>query len=296
MGYYNLPYNELIKRNEPLSRYTTFGIGGPAEIFFEPRNSAEVKELVEFAGNNELPVNVIGKGSNILVSDSGVRGIVIHFGRNSFKSIERENSLIIVGSGVSLQLLVNKSVGWGLCGLEVLTGIPGTVGGAVALNAGGKYGTISDYIRSVTTIDINGKIHQYNREDIDFGYRKNCFLNQIITDVTLKLKEFEPHEAGELLERSREILEEKKKRQPLSAKSAGCAFKNPTDYSAGTLIEQAGLKGQRVGGAIVSVKHANFIVNTGNATAADVLQLVDMVRCVVLQKFSVLLELEIQVW
>lgn len=296
MEYYNLPYSELIKRHEPLSRYTTFGIGGPAEIFVEPRNSAEIKELVAFGINNRLPINVIGKGSNVLVSDRGVRGIVIYSGRNSFKRIERKNSSIIAGSGVSLPLLVNKSVEWGLGGLEVLAGIPGTVGGAVALNAGGKYGTISECVRSVTTIDIYGRFHQYNREDIDFGYRKNWFLNQIITEVTLSLKECNPPESGELLKRLVEIIEEKKKCQPLSAKSAGCIFKNPTGSCAGTLIEHAGLKGQRIGGALVSEKHANFIVNTGGATASDVLQLVDTIRSAVLRKFNIFLELEIQVW
>ncbi|MBI2559856.1 MAG: UDP-N-acetylmuramate dehydrogenase [Planctomycetes bacterium] len=293
MEYYNLPYNELIKRNEPLSRYTTFGIGGTAEIFAEPRNSAELKEFIEFGRDSRLPINVIGKGSNVLVNDSGVRGIVIYLARNGFKRVKRENSSIIAGAGVSLPLLVNKSVGWGLGGLEVLTGIPGTVGGAVASNAGGKYGTISECIMSVTTIDIDGRTHQYNREDIDFGYRKNCFLNQIIIEAMLKLKECN---RVALLKRSREILQEKNLRQPLSAKSAGCVFKNPEGYCAGALIEQAGLKGQRVGGAIVSEKHANFIINTGNATAVNVLELVDAIKGDVLRKFNILLELEIQVW
>ncbi|HLG30285.1 MAG TPA: hypothetical protein VI387_08760, partial [Candidatus Brocadiales bacterium] len=167
------------------------------------------------------------------------------------------------------------------------------VGGAIASNAGGKYGTISECLESVTTIDINGRICQYSRENIDFGYRKNCFLNQIIIEVALKLKE---RDSSELLKRSSEIIEEKKSRQPLSAKSAGCVFKNPAGYFAGAMIEQAGLKGQRIGGAIVSEKHANFIINTGSATAVDVLKLVDVVRCAVLQKFNILLELEIQVW
>lgn len=293
MEYYNLPYKELVKRNEPLSRYTTFGIGGAAEIFVEPRNIAEIKELIEFGRDNKLPINVIGKGSNILVNDSGVRSIVIHLGGNGFKRIKRENSSIVAEAGVSLSLLVNKCVEWGIGGLEVLTGIPGTVGGSIASNAGGKYGTISEYVRSVTTIDIDGSIHHYNREDIDFRYRKNCFTNQIIIEVTLKLKTCD---SSELLKHSRKILEEKNLRQPLSAKSAGCVFKNPTGYYAGALIEQAGLKGQRVGGAMVSEKHANFIINTGDATAADVLRLVDMIRCAVLRKFNILLELEIQVW
>ena len=167
MEYYNLPYSGLIKRNEPLSRYTTFGIGGPAEIFVEPQNSAQIKELIELGKNNGLPINVMGKGSNILVNDNGVKGIVIHLGRNGFNRTERKNSSIIAGAGVSLQLLVNKGVEWGLGGLEVLTGIPGTVGGAVALNAGGKYGTISECVQSATTVDFDGRIHQYGREDID---------------------------------------------------------------------------------------------------------------------------------
>ena len=293
MEYYNLPYKELVKRNEPLSRYTTFGIGGPAEIFVEPRNTTEIREFIEFGRDNRVPINVIGKGSNILVNDSGVIGIVIHCGRDSFKRIERKDSAIVAGSGVSLPLLVKKSVEWGLGGLEALTGIPGTVGGAIASNAGGKYGTISECLETVTTIDINGRICKYSRENIDFGYRKNCFLNQIIIEVALKLKECD---SSELLKRSSEILEEKKSHQPLSAKSAGCVFKNPEGYCAGAMIEQAGLKGQRVGGAIISEKHANFIINTDSATAADVLKLVDVVRCAVLQKFNILLELEIQVW
>lgn len=293
MEYSSLPYNGLIKRNEPLGSYTTFGVGGPAEVFFEPRTNDEVRELLAFGRDNNLPVKVIGKGSNILVNDSGVRGVVLYFGSDNFNKIERENASIVVGASVSLPLLVNKSIEWGLGGLEPLIGIPGTVGGAVAINAGGKYGTISECIQSVTAIEIDGSIRRYDREDVDFGYRKNCFPNQVITEIMLKLKKCG---SSELRRRSREILEEKKKSQPLSAKSAGCIFKNPNGYSAGYLIEHAGLKGKIIGGAKVSEKHANFIINTGNACAADLLRLIDMARSTVLEKFNVLLELEIQVW
>jgi UDP-N-acetylmuramate dehydrogenase len=180
-----------------------------------------------------------------------------------------------------------------LGGLEALTGIPGTIGGAVKMNAGGKYGSISETISSVTTMTFDGEIKNINRKDIEFTYRGCNLDKQIIVEVEFLLKEARKEE---ILERMDEIYKEKKRKQPLSTFSAGCIFKNTSSFKAGELIEKAGLKGKKVGGAIVSKKHANFIVNTENATSADILELIKIIKETIKKKYDVQLETEIQIW
>ena len=285
--------DEIFRYDVPLQRYTSFRTGGAAEIFVEPGNTSELKKVLQFCKDEKKKVFIFGKGTNLLVNDNGVKGVVIHLGGVEFKKIERNGRYVSSGAGVNLPQLIRKTALWGLGGLEVLVGIPGTVGGAVMMNAGGEYGDISDTISSLTTMTLDGKITNLNREDVEFAYRE-CSLNkQIVVQVEFVLKESRKEE---LLEKMDEIYKEKKEKQPLSTFNAGSIFKNGHHFKAAELIDKANLKGQKVGGAIVSKKHANFIVNTGNATSADILELIKIIKETIKKKYNISLEQEIQIW
>ncbi len=285
--------DSIFKYDVPLQRYTSFKTGGVAEIFAEPRNISELRKVLQFCENERKRIFIFGNGSNILVDDNGVQGMVIHLGGIDFKKVKRDGKYIFSKAGVKLPRLIRKSALWGLGGLEVLAGIPGTVGGAVKMNAGGKYGDISETISSVTTMNFDGEIKNISRKDIEYTYR-GCNLNrQIVIEVEFLLKESGKEE---ILERMDEIYKEKKRKQPLSTFSAGCIFKNTPHFKAGELIEKAGLKGKKVGGAIVSKKHANFIVNKENATSADILKLIEIIKETIRKKYNISLETEIQIW
>ena len=236
---------------------------------------------------------IIGKGTNLLVNDNGVKGVVIHLGGVDFKEIKIEGRHVLSGAGVGLTKLIRKTALSGLEGLEGLVGIPGTVGGAVMMNAGGKYGDISDTIDSLTTMTFDGKITKHSRDDVEFAYRGCNLSGQIVVNVEFTLKE---SKIEVVLEKMDEIYKEKKEKQPLSTFNAGSIFKNTQHFKAAELIEKANLKGQKVGGAVVSEKHANFIVNTGNATSADILELIKIIKETIKKKYNVSLEQEIQIW
>ncbi len=285
--------DNIFKYDVPLQRYTSFKTGGVAEIFAEPGNISELRKVLQFCENEQKRIFIFGNGSNILVDDKGVQGVLIHLGGVDFKEVKRDGKYIFSKAGVKLPRLIRKSASWGLGGLEVLAGIPGTVGGAVKMNAGGKYGDISETISSVTTMTFDGEIKNISRKDIEFTYR-GCNLNrQIVIEVEFLLKESGKEE---ILERMDEIYKGKKRKQPLSTFSAGCIFKNTPHFKAGELIEKAGLKGKKVGGAIVSKKHANFIVNTENATSDDILKLIEIIKETIRKKYNISLETEIQIW
>lgn len=285
--------DEIFRYDVPLQRYTSFRTGGAAEIFVEPGNMSELKKVLQFCKDEQKKVFIFGKGTNLLVNDNGVKGVVIHLGGVEFKKIERNGRYVSSGAGVNLPQLIRKTALWGLGGLEVLVGIPGTVGGAVMMNAGGKYGDISDTISSLATMTFDGKSTNLNRKDVEFAYRE-CSLNkQIVVQVEFALKESRKEE---LLEKMEEIYKEKKEKQPLSTFNAGSIFKNSHHFKAAELIDKANLKGQKVGGAVVSKKHANFIVNTGNATSADILELIKKIKETIKKKYNVSLEQEIQIW
>ncbi len=291
--------DEICRYDVPLQRYTSFKTGGTAEIFAEPRDTSELKKILQFCKDEQKKVFIFGKGTNILVNDNGVKGMVIHLGGVNFKKVSRIDKYVSSGAGVNLPQLIRKTALWGLEGLEVLVGIPGTVGGAVMMNAGGKHGNISETISSITTMTLDGRIEKHNREDVEFAYRGCNLDKQIVIKVEFILKESRKEE---ILERMDKIYKEKKEKQPLSTFSAGCIFKNTqyrgTAEHCGTaeLIEKANLKGKRIGGAIVSRKHANFIVNTGNATSADILELIRIIKETIKKKYNVSLEQEIQIW
>lgn len=284
---------DKIKHQQCLKGYTTFKVGGSATLFAEPTNPEELQGVLDYGKEQRLKIFILGKGSNILVRDSGVEGLVVHIPRGAFSRIERSDEQVLVEAGVSLPRLIQRTAEWELKGLENLVGIPGSVGGAVAMNAGGKYGTVERWIEEVSTIGYDGALHSYTRGQVDFQYRNAGLGRQIVLGARLRL---EKGSREEILHQMREIYEEKSRSQPLSAKSAGCVFKNPPGQSAGGLIDQSGLKGFKVGGAMVSRKHANFIVNWSSATAAQVLELIQRIREEVKKRFGVWLEPEIKIW
>ena len=292
-------YNELITKidktrvllNEPMTKHTTFKIGGLADIFVKIETKEELKNSLEIAKKNNIPITVIGNGSNVLVMDKGIRGIVIKL---DLKDIRIDNNLIYVEAGVLLPKLARVACDNNLTGLEEIAGIPGTFGGAIYMNSGAHGIEISDKIISITYIDENLEIKTINKEDADFSYRKSIFQNEnwIILNGTLRL---ENGNQEEIKEKMQDFLETRKQNQPLNMPSAGSVFKRGDNYISAKLIDKCGLKGKSIGGAQVSEKHAGFIVNNGNATAKDVLELIDFIKQQVDDKSGVELKTEIKI-
>jgi len=276
---------------EPLAIHTTFGIGGPAEVFVIPRTVAELRAVVSVCSRLGLPLRVLGRGSNLLVADEGVHGVVVF--TQELDRIEQRGTAIIAQAGAFVPALVRQAAKWGLAGLEPLVGIPGTVGGALAMNAGGRHGTISAVLRRVTVIERDGALSTLDRAAIEFAHRHSSLKGRVIAEAEFSLSSAPP---GQVVRRCESILADKKRTQPMSARSAGCMFRNPPGASAGALIDRAQLKSHRVGGAHVSAKHANFIVNDGTARARDVLALMRVVRSRVAEQFHVQLENEVELW
>jgi UDP-N-acetylmuramate dehydrogenase len=264
-----------------LAPFTTLKVGGPAEYFVEPRTQDELSKVLKAARECEVPVRLLGSGANLLVRDGGVRGAVIkltHFTR-------REG--LHVQAGYNLARLVKDTAAEGLAGLECLAGVPATVGGAVRMNAGGRHGETAGAVLYVDVMTPEGEIRRLQKREIGFRYRGNDLGANLVIAAGFELRP-----DGGVRERFDAILGDKKKGQPLGSHNAGCMFKNPAGGSAGRIIDECGLKGERVGGAHVSCKHANFIVNDGSATASDVLRLVEVIRA----RVPLPLELEVLVW
>jgi len=277
-----------------MSRHTSFRIGGNARFFAQPSNDDELRLALDFFASKGEKIYMLGGGTNLLVRDEGVDGAVISM-RGGWKDIQidRDDGTVKVGAGAALSALVKHTVEAGLAGLEGLAGIPGTVGGALVMNAGGKYGNIGDVVTSVRMMDKSGKVIEFSAAQMKFAYRSSAVGDRIVLDAKLKLT---AKGADELKRTMHRVLEEKRTSQPLSAHSAGCVFRNPEGQSAGALIDKLGLKGMRVGGAMVSPIHANFIVNAGGATAADVIELIERIREKVRSQTGIELELEIKIW
>jgi UDP-N-acetylmuramate dehydrogenase len=279
-----------IKTDEPLSKHTSFRIGGPADFYLYPKDLEDLSTVIEFAQNNKLPKFVIGNGTNLLVSDDGLRGIVIDLSQ-TFKEIESKENSVTAGAGVDLETLIHYCTERGLSGLESLIGIPGQVGGGIVLNAGAFDTEISDRLSSVRLMDRFGVIEKKRKNELTFGYRMAGIPRDVIVvDAAFLLKEGNPKDM-EISQNS--YLRKRKEKQPLSLPSAGSVFKRPVGDYAGRLIEDAGCKGLRFGDAMVSKKHANFIVNCRLASAQDVLRLINEIRERVLKQFQVELEPEI---
>lgn len=281
-----------IELRRPLAPLTTLKIGGAAERYFQPRSPGEVAAAVKLAAGSDWPLWVIGGGSNLLVPDEGVPGLVVDLGL--LNEVVVEGNVVRAGAGARLSRVIATACRAGLAGLEGLAAIPGVVGGAAAMNAGGKYGEFGDSCESVTVVRADGAMCRLNRGEVGFGYRGTNLSGALVTGVTLRLA---PGDADTLMRTSAEIAKAKRKGQPYDLPSAGCTFRNPaTGPSAGTLIDRAGLKGERCGGAQVSTLHANFIVNTGGAKASDVLALAETVRRRVHGVHGVELAYEIRRW
>ena len=283
----------IVRRDEPLARRTWFHIGGPAEYFVQPQSVEQLAEVVRRCRAEEVSVRVLGDGANLLVDDAGVKGAVVHLSADAFRQIRCVEGLLESGAGADMPKLVLQCVRQGWAGLECLTGIPGTVGGCVRMNAGGRFGDVGSVVESIEVMDNDGAVFTRTRDDLVFGYRSTNVTSKFILAATFRMTEDDPHR---ILRQVKEIWIYKKNSQPLGHPNAGCIFKNPRGLSAGALIDQAGMKGQRVGGAYVAQKHANFILADPGTRASDVLKLINLVREAVYNKFEVYLELELEVW
>lgn len=287
---------EKIKQNEPMKNHTSFKIGGPAEFFVKVNSVEELKELLQLCEINKIPLTIVGNGSNLLVLDNGIKGIVlkIELKQIQIKDIEEGKVEVIVDSGVQLGLLAQNLLKEEISGFEELSGIPGTIGGAVVMNAGAHGKEMKDIVTEITAIDYNGNMHIFTNEESEFSYRHSKFLDEkyIILQVKLLL---EKEKREEIKSKMNEYAKYRKEKQPIEYSSAGSTFKRGTDFITAKLIDDAGLKGYSIGGAKISEKHAGFIINTGNATAKDVLDLVEYVTDKVYEKFGKKIELEIKV-
>ena len=285
--------NMLFK--EPMKKHTAFKIGGPADTFIKVDSIEDLKEILKLSKNNNIPINIIGNGSNLLVTDKGIRGIVLKIDLKNLEIKEKDNKIeIVADSGVPLGLLAQKLLKEEITGFEELSGIPGTIGGAVIMNAGAHGKELKDILKKVTAMDYNGNIHEFTNEECLFSYRNSRFQKEkyIILQATLEL---EKGNSTEIKEKMDEYMQFRKEKQPIEYPNAGSTFKRGKDFVTAKLIDEAGLKGYKVGGAQVSKKHAGFIVNVDNATAKDVIELTDYIKEKIEEKFGKKINLEIQI-
>lgn len=281
-----------VREEEYLRHHTTFKIGGPADLFVEPTTMAELSFALRTIHEFDVPVTIIGCGSNILVKDGGIRGAVVSV-RHMTQIMDCNDNVLCIGSGYMLKDASEFAWENGLTGLEFAIGIPGTLGGAVFMNAGAYDGEMSHVVTAVRAVDFQGNIKEYDASHLDFGYRHSVFHDnhEVIGEVIMMLK---PGDKNVIKARMDELTEKRESKQPLEFASAGSTFKRPPGYFAGTLIEQTGLKGLSVGDAQVSHKHAGFVINTGSASAKDVLDLIAEVQRRVYDQHGVHLEPEVR--
>ncbi len=286
-------FEKILRQAEPLAPYTWFRLGGPAEFLAEPNTGEELASLVRRCREEGLPVRLLGGGSNILVREEGVRGVVVRLTSPEFCETAVGPGFINAGGGTKLGHVIATAVRAGLGGLEALVGIPGTIGGALHSNAGSRGGDIGQWTRRATVLTHGGEIQQREREDLVFAYRQSNLDDLVILSAQFQLEEDDPEELTKRMQKQWIV---KKANQPLGHQPTGCIFKNPRGMSAGMLIDQAGLKGIRVGQAEVSDRHANFIVANAGATATDVQKLIELVRTRVAERLGVDLQAEIEIW
>lgn len=283
---------DRIRQNEPMKNHTTFRVGGPADIFLTP-SAEELPAVLSICREEQMPVTVIGNGSNLLVGDQGIRGVVICIGFG-MRGIRVDGEKIFLEAGVTLAAAAQQAAKAGLTGLEFASGIPGTFGGAVVMNAGAYGGEMKDVIVSVRVISEDGEILTLSKEELDLSYRHSVIPERgylVIDGELLLTREKDP---DQITERMEELKKKRIEKQPLEYPSAGSTFKRPEGYFAGKLIMDAGLRGFSVGGAAVSEKHCGFVINKGNATAADICALMDEVTRIVKEKYAVTLEPEVK--
>jgi len=286
-------FENVVRLGEPLAMHSWFQLGGPAEFFAEPEHPEQLLALLKRCHEEGVEVRVLGQGSNILIRDEGVPGMIIRLTALELGRIVIDGSRVTAGGGANLGRLVTTSVHRGLAGMEMLVGIPGTVGGALHGNTGAHGGDIGQWTASATVVTTAGETHQRTRDDLVFGYRESSLDEAVILEATFVLEEDDPREIARRMQKQWII---KRSNQPMGHQCAGCIFKNPRGASAGELIDRSGLKGTRIGGAVVSDRHANFIIAEPDCTSQDVQRLIDLVRNQVDERMGVRLELEIEIW
>lgn len=294
---YELLTNEIkqgiIKIDEPMRKHTNFKIGGNADVFVIAKNIEEIKCVIKFSKENNILLTILGNGSNVLVSDKGIRGIVLQVGTKEIKIEKQKNALVEVEAGVMLGALAQVLLKQSISGFEFAAGIPGSIGGAIRMNAGAYGGEMKDIVKNVTVLNEKGEINILTNEECEFSYRHSRFTNskEIIIKATLELPFGNENEIKAKMD---EYAQSRKEKQPLNLPSAGSTFKRGADFITAKLIDECGLKGYTSGNAQVSTLHAGFVVNLGNATAQDVLNVVNHVKQVVLEKTGKQIELEVE--
>ncbi|GAA0115099.1 UDP-N-acetylmuramate dehydrogenase [Clostridium senegalense] len=283
---------ENIEFDSPMKDHITFKVGGPADILVYPTNYEEVISIIKLCKKYESNYFILGNGSNLLVKDGGIRGVVVKFSK--LNSIKVEEDRVIAQSGAKLCDVTSESLKSSLKGFEFACGIPGSIGGATTMNAGAYNGCMADVVESVLVVDKEGNLIKLSKEDLEFGYRQSVVMthNYIVLETTLKLIR---HNSEEIKTRIDDLTDKRNSKQPLEYASAGSTFKRPEGHFAGKLIQDAGLKGKSVGGAEVSTKHSGFIINKGNATAKDILDLIALVQKEVKEQFGVDLYPEVRI-
>lgn len=281
--------------DEPMKKHTSFKIGGTADYFFKATTLEELQNIIKFAKIKEWPITIIGNGSNLLVTDKGIRGLVIKIDINKLKIEKKDKFAVVeVGAGNKLMVLATKMKDEELSGLEGLSGIPGSVGGAVVMNAGAYGKEMKDVVLSTTCMDKNGKLYTFSNEEQEFSYRNSIFQKKDYIIIETKLK-LEYGKKDEIQKRMEEYFKSRKEKQPIEYPSAGSSFKRQEGIITAKLIDDVGLKGYKIGGAQVSEKHAGFIVNYNNATATDVINLINYIKEKVYSKYGIKIEEEIKI-
>ena len=280
----------VVRFNAPLREYTSFHIGGPADVLVEPADVEDVVQLTKQTHEQKLPIFVLG-GTNLLVRDKGIRGVVVSLGK--LRAIKEEpGSVLYAEGGVGMPTLIGHAIRRSLAGLEWAAGIPGTVAGCVVMNAGTRLGEMKDSVKAVRIVSPKGALMDCSAEAIEFGYRRATLPLGVVVGVWLQLRSGVRADIEKVV---KDYLHYRRDTQPLTLPSAGCVFKNPLNDSAGRVVEATGFKGTSVGDAQVSMKHANFIVNQGQASASDVLSLIKKIRTGIMRKMGIKLELELKI-
>ena len=287
---------DKIKYNEPMKNHTSFKIGGPAEVLIKITNVDELKEILKISEDNNIPITIIGNGSNLLINDEGIKGIVLKIEIKKFEIIEREDNTfkIILGSGNKIGEIAQKLYQKEIEGFEFASGIPGTIGGAIRMNAGAHGTEMKDIVKTITYITSKGQINKISSEEAKFEYRKSIFTQNrnVILETEIQLSKGKKEEIKSKMD---EYATYRKEKQPIEYPSAGSTFKRGTDFITAKLIDECGLKGYQIGGAQISEKHAGFIINKGNASAKDVINLIEYTKEQVYNKFGKNIETEIEI-
>ena len=286
---------ENILFDEPMAKHTTFKVGGPAECYIKVDDIKELRNILKFAKDNDVPITILGNGSNVLVLDKGIRGIVLNIKFNKIEMMNLgEKVFANIGAGVKISVFGHVLLKNEITGFEELSGIPGTIGGAVRMNAGAHGKEFKDIITAVTCMDYDGNIKQFENKDMHFEYRRSMLKDKkyIVLEVSMQ---FQKGKEKDIKGKMEEYLAYRREKQPIEYPSAGSTFKRGTDFITAKLIDEAGIKGYSIGGAEVSEKHAGFIINKGNATAKDILDLIEYVKNTIYEKFDKKIELEIEI-